>query len=226
LVILNRNEAEALPRILPRLPLSEFDVVFAVDGNSTDDSPRILRDHKIHVVIQTSSGRGEAFRLAFSHAGEDIDALLFFSPDGNEEPADTRRFRPALESGADMVIASRMMAGAVNEEDVGWFRPRKWANIIFNWMAYLTWGRGQSRVTDGINGFRAITRAAWARLELDSSGYTIEYQSTIRAYKKHMRVSEFPTVEGARLGGQSDAKAIDTGLKFIRLYFHELFRAA
>lgn len=224
LAILNRNEAEALPHILPRLPLDDFEVVFAVDGHSSDDSVEIMAAHGIDVVSQGATGRGEAFRLAYQYVGEAVDALVFFSPDGNEDPVDTPHFRPLLESGADVVIASRMMKGAVNEEDEQWFRPRKWANLAFNWMAYLTWGRGQARITDGINGFRAITKAAWEILALDGPGYTIEYQSTIRAYKQRLSVVEFPTIEGPRIGGQSNATAIDTGLRFIRLYIRELFR--
>lgn len=224
LVILNRNEAEALPQVLPKIDLGWVDEAFAVDGNSTDGSPGIIRGHGIEVVPQTSPGRGEAFRLAFEYARGRVDALIFFSPDGNEDPADIPKFKPLLEAGADMVIASRMMEGAVNEEDVHWFRPRKWANLTFSAMARQTWGRKRKKITDPINGYRAITMAAWDQLALDGAGYTIEYQSSIRAYQLGLRVEEFPTTEGQRLGGESNAKAIDTGMKFLRLYWDEARR--
>lgn len=224
LVILNRNEAEALPTILPLIPRDSVEMLFCVDGDSTDGSLEILAAHDIPVVGQSSPGRGEAFRIAFEHARDDVDALIFFSPDGNEDPADIPRFRPLLESGSDIVIASRMMEGASNEEDVHWFRPRKWANKTFNLMAWMAWGRGQERVSDSINGYRAITMEAWDRLNPDGPGYTIEYQTTIRAYKERAVVSEFPTHEGARLGGESNATAIPTGLRFLKLFFSELGR--
>lgn len=223
LAILNRNEAEALPRILPRIVTSSVDVVFAVDGNSTDRSPTMIQEAGFEVLTQKAPGRGEAFRLAFEHAGRlGLGALIFFSPDGNEDPGDIPRFREGLAAGADMVIASRMMEAAFNEEDVSWFRPRKWANLGFNWLAYLTWGRGQRRITDGINGYRAITSNAWELMRPDGFGYTIEYQTTIRAYKSRLKVVEFPTREGQRLGGQSNATAVDTGLRFMRLFVSEL----
>lgn len=221
-MILNRNESEALPRILPKILLDSVETYFAIDGHSTDRSPEILESHGFRVLGQPSPGRGEAFRFAFDHVGDTVDALIFFSPDGNEDPADIPRFREHLEGGVDIVIASRMMPGATNEEDLSWFRPRKWANLVFNWLAYLAWGRGQMRITDGINGFRAITIEAWKQMDLDGSGYTIEYQSTIRAYKLGMKVSEFPTTEGQRIGGESDAKAIPTGLRFLKLFLTEL----
>lgn len=224
LVILNRNEEDALPQILPQLPRDAVDLVFCVDGNSTDRSLEILKQHEIEVVGQRSPGRGEAFRIAFERARGDVDALIFFSPDGNEDPADIPKFRPHLESGADVVIASRMMPGAFNEEDVHRFRPRKWANLGFDWMAYLTWGQRSDRITDAINGYRAITTAAWDTLNPDGPGYTIEYQTSIRAYKHGLNVVEFPTEEGQRMGGESQAKAIDTGLRFLKLYWSELKR--
>jgi hypothetical protein len=114
-----------------------------------------------------------------------------------------------------------MMEGAVNEEDESWWRPRKWANLVFDWLAWLTWGRGQYRIRDAINGYRAITVEAWDRLEADGEGHTIEYQTSIRAYKLGMKVIEFPTVEGQRIGGEIKAKALITGLRFIRLYLGE-----
>lgn len=224
LVILNRNEEEALPAILPRIPVDAVDLLFCVDGDSSDTSREILESFDIEIVDQRSPGRGEAFRIAFERAAGEVDALIFFSPDGNEDPADIPRFRAPLEGGADIVIASRMMAGAFNEEDVHRFRPRKWANLAFDWLAYFTWGRHTPRITDAINGYRAITVGAWQRLSPDGPGYTIEYQTSIRAYQQRLRVVEFPTHEGQRIGGESQAKAVGTGLRFLKLYASELRR--
>jgi glycosyltransferase involved in cell wall biosynthesis len=221
LVILNRNEAEALPQLLPHVPTDQVDLVFAVDGGSTDRSREILEQHGIHVLEQTSPGRGEAFRMAFDHAAGQVDALIMFSADGNEDPADIPRFRPLLDAGADMVIASRMMPGAYNEEDAQRLRPRKWANKVFSEVAYRTWGRRLARITDPINGYRAITMDAWRALEPDGPGYTIEYQTSIRAYQLGLKVAEFPTHEGVRLGGESNAKSLPTGIRFLRLYWAE-----
>ena len=227
LVVLNRNEEEAVPVVVPRMDRSLFEATFVVDGNSTDNSPRMLEEFGYEVLAQTSPGRGEAFRIAFSEGRQrGLDALVLFSTDGNEDPESLPRFRPMLEAGADLVIASRMMVGAVNEEDDSWFRPRKWANIAFNIMAFLAFGRGQRRVSDGINGYRAITCDAWERMALDGPGYTIEYQSTIRAYKLRLQVEEFPTIEGQRIGGEAGSKAIPTGFAFLGLFFKELFSSA
>lgn len=219
LVLLTRNEITGLTALWDRIPFAAADEAFAVDGGSTDGTLEFYRQKGLPVVEQVSRGRGEAFRLAFAHAKG--DALLFYSPDGNEDPADIPRFRAHLDAGADMVIASRMMRGAYNEEDAHWWRPRKWANNAFNALANLSWNRSPY-VTDSINGFRAVTRAAWQRMNPDGPGYTIEYQSTIRAFKLGLKIVEFPTRESSRIGGESQAKSIPTGLKFLRLYAREL----
>ena len=166
-----------------------------------------------------SRGRGEAFRIAFQTAAG--DALIFFSPDGNEDPDDIPKFRDQLEAGHDLVIASRMMAGAHNEEDDELLRWRKWANQSFTLMANLIWNRGRPYVTDTINGYRAIRKEAFEKLRPDSSGYTIEYQTSIRAMKLGLSVVEFPTHEGARIGGESYASSLPTGLKMLQTLWGE-----
>ena len=85
----------------------------------------------------------------------------------------------------------------------------------------MVWNRGLY-ITDSINGFRGVTRTAFEQLACDENGFTIEYQMTIRALKHKLRIQEFPTFEGQRIGGQTGAKAIPTGMKFVRLFLREL----
>ncbi len=76
-------------------------------------------------------------------------------------------------------------------------------------------------MTDTINGFRAIKKDAFEKIKPDGHGYTIEYQMSIRAMKAKLKIAEFPTYEDQRIGGESYAKAIPTGLVFIKMYFKE-----
>ena len=90
-------------------------------------------------------------------------------------------------------------------------------------MANLAFRRSGKYITDSINGYRAITKDAAQSLKLDAIDYTIEYQMTMRAFKKRLSIVEFPTIEGKRLFGETQAKSIPTGLKFLKCYFRELF---
>lgn len=224
LCILTRNERACLevvfPAVLAATATAGFDKVYAIDGGSTDGTVEFFKQHDIPVIGQSLRGRGEAFNIAFRTI--EADAFVFFSPDGNEDPQDLSRFKPLLEQGADLVIASRMMKGARNEEDGQLLRWRKWANNAFNLMANLAFRRSGPFITDSINGYRAITANAARQLQLDASDYTIEYQMTMRALKARMRVVEFPTIEGQRIAGETQAQSIPTGLRFLWAFGREL----
>lgn len=224
LCLLTRNERQSVEIVFPKLPIpgknAGFDDVFVIDGNSNDGTPEYFRAKGITVLQQTRRGRGDAYLTAFDKI--DADAYLFFSPDGNEASTDLNKFRPLLENGADLVIASRMMKGGVNEEDHKVFKWRKWTNLAFNLLANIVFRKRGPYVTDSINGYRAITKLAVEKLKLDAQFYTIEYQMTIRAMAQGLNIQEFPTCEGERVAGTTGAPSIPTGLAFIKCFFKEI----
>jgi glycosyltransferase involved in cell wall biosynthesis len=224
LCLLTYNERPCLEQIFPLIPTpspaSGFDQLVAVDGGSTDGTLEYYREHGVAVIGQSRRGRGDAFLLAFERI--EADAYIFFSPDGNEDTQDLPKFKPLLESGADLVIASRMMRAAVNEEDIHFLKPRKWANNALNLLANLYFRKRGPFVTDSINGYRALTRRAAQELKLDALDYTIEYQMTIRALKQRMTIVEFPTREGQRVAGVTGASSLPTGIRFLKRLWREL----
>jgi glycosyltransferase involved in cell wall biosynthesis len=226
LCILTRNERPCVEIVMPQVPSpgpdAGYDEIVLLDGGSTDGTVEYFAERGIRVLSQDPSkrGRGHAFQIAFAQV--EADAYIFFSPDGNEDPADLPKFRTHLEQGADLVIASRMMKGARNEEDGQVLKLRKWANNAFNVGANLAFRRNGSYVTDSINGYRAITRRAAQLLQLDAPDYTIEYQMTMRAFKHRLRIDEFPTLEHPRVAGDTQAQSIPTGVRFIKAFGHEI----
>ena len=224
LCLLTYNERPCLEQIFPLIPASSldsgFDQIVAIDGGSTDGTQEYYRERGVPVVGQSRRGRGDAFLLAFEQV--EADAYIFLSPDGNEDVQDLSKFKALLEGGADLVIASRMMRGAVNEEDIHLLKPRKWANNALNLLANVLFRRVGPFVTDSINGYRAITRRAAEELKLDALDYTIEYQMTIRALKSRMTIVEFPTREGQRVAGVTGASSFPTGIRFLKRLWREL----
>lgn len=214
LFISTRNEIEALPLILPRIPRYQFDEVHALDGGSTDGTVEFFRDHGVPVIPHVA--KGAIFNVGAMTST--CPLLVFFAPDGNEDPNDIVRLRDTLRDGYDMVIASRFMRGSRNEEDGRFLPLRKWANLAFTQLVRLRWG---GRLTDTINGFRAVRRDKLFEMNPEPTGFDIEFQMSIRALKLGHRVTEIPTVEGGRLGGRSTAYSLPTGWLMLRRLLRE-----
>lgn len=220
LVLLTFNEIEALPKLFDKIPLSAADEVFAVDGGSKDGTVAYLESKGVRVVGQPRRGRGCAFQVALDST--DAEVLCYYSPDGNEDPADIPKIFEKLEAGGyDLVVASRMCRGAHNEEDEEVVKLRKWVNQAFTFLANALWNRGPY-VTDTINGFRAVRADSLRRCACKVDGFVIEYLMSMRMMKLGMRIGEIATYESPRLGGQSTAHSWPTGVEFTRHLLREI----
>ena len=220
LVFITRNEIAGLRGVFDRVPRDEVFETFAVDGHSADGTAEFFRERGIPVHAQVEKGLGAAMLEARAHARG--DAIIFFHPDGNEDPGAIPIFVERLRAGAEFVVASRMIPGARNEEDDQVLRWRKWANRGLALMANVLFARGGARTTDITNGLRAITTDAFDRMCLTSRDLTMDFQMVIRALKLGMRIDEFPTREGERIGGATSFPSLQTGIKELGLVWDEL----
>jgi glycosyltransferase involved in cell wall biosynthesis len=218
LIILTFNEIQGIKALFEKIPFNQFNECFAVDAGSRDGTLDFLKEKGIKVILQEKKGRGEAFRLASEKATGDI--LVFFSPDGNENPADAIKLKKAIEDGYDMAIASRFMKGGESEQAGFLFAHRDWGNKFFTFWANLFF---RGNLSDSINGFRAVRKDKFKELKVTAEGFAIEYQMSIRALKLNQKIKEIPTIEGQRIGGKSTAKSIPTGLKLLRILLKEIF---
>ncbi len=216
LVLLSFNEIEGLNAIYDKIPLDRFSQVFAVDPGSTDGTLDFYRKKGMQFIIQGKRGRAEAFRIGIKEAKH--ENVVFFSVDGNENPEDIERLVRCLEDGYDMAIASRFMQGSRSDDANELIRIRAFGNRMFTIISNIIF---RGNLTDSINGFRAIKKQKFTELNPDTEGFGIEFQMSIRALKKKLKIKEIPTIESDRVGGASTAHTFETGWLFIKLILKE-----
>lgn len=221
LIIFTRNERNNSERIYSKIPKNAVDEIYVIDGGSQDGTQEFWKSKHINVYPQKNKGVGGAYESAFRNTKE--DALVFFHPDGNMESGDIKKFVRLLKDGHEFVIATRMTKGAVNEEDGQLLKPRKWFCQGLVTIANIVWGRNKNRCSDPTQGYRALTRKAYGKLKIKiPPPNASDYQQIIRALKFGVKITEFPTIEGKRVYGESAFPSIKTGLDQLKLLWKEL----
>ena len=132
------------------------------------------------------------------------------------------KFRPYFAEGYDLVIASRIITGAVNEEDSKLFRPRKWFVRGLAIISAILWKRGSPMIWDMLHGYRGMRKDACARIELLPTGLAADLEMVVRGYRFGLRQVEFPVEEKPRPSGDTHFKAWPTGKKLLAYLRHEL----
>ena len=220
LVLVVRNEEKGIRAVVSRIPRESVDAIIAIDGNSTDGTHAALESFNIPMHRQIERGLGAAMLETRQYVA--TESFIFFHPDGNEDPADIPRMAELLRQGSDFVVASRMMRGAVNEEDHKLLKFRKWANNGLALIANLLFGHGGNKTTDVTHGFRGISCVAWDQMKLTSKDLTMDYQMVIRALKLGIRITEFPTHEYQRIDGVTNFASLPTGIAELKLVWREM----
>lgn len=223
LIVFTKNEYENSRKTFPKVPKNIFNKIYVVDGNSTDGTREYYQNLKIKVLDQKYPGVGGAYESAFTNTKE--DALVFWHPDGNMAPKDLEKFVNLLKNGNDFIIASRMIKGSFNEEDNKIFKPRKWFNICLAGVSNLLWSRSENRATDVVQGYRAITRKVYQKMEIKiPDAIAPDLEQVIKALKKDIKIVEFPTKEGYRINGTTSMTSFKTGKENLKIFLKEMFK--
>lgn len=223
LCLITWNELEGCKKDVPTIDRTKFEQVYCIDGGSKDGTVEYLREQGVEVYRQTEKGLNQAYidGINFSKC----DAVVFYHPKGTIPPSDTYRFRELFEDGYELIVASRMMKGAHNEEDSKLIRPRKWFVLGLGLLAKVAFKREGNTVWDVLHGFKGVTVDAFNKMSI-SNQFTpsIDIELVSRAYKKRIKRIEFPTIEGKRMDGETHFKAWETGCKLLKYFFWELRR--
>jgi glycosyltransferase involved in cell wall biosynthesis len=213
------NELEGCEIDVPNLPLRDFEEVYAIDGGSTDGTVEYLTSHGIPVYRQPKRGLNAAYIHAVDKST--CDAVVVFFPKGTTSTTTLLQFRPLLNAGFDLVVASRNVRGARNEEDDKLLKPRKWSVLALATLAALIWRREGHFLRDVLHGYKGFTVAGFKKMSILDYGLSVDIEMVVRSYRQRLKRTEFPIVEKARNFGVTHFKILPTGIKLLKYLWWE-----
>jgi len=202
------NERDNLGRLLEELRehVPEGHAV-VVDDNSPDGTGEILdgiseRDARVHPIHREGKlGYASAHRTAIAYAlKHGAETVVTMDADFSHDPAHIPALLAGIETGADVAIGSRYVAGG-RTENWPWYRVA--LSSTANALARA--GLGLS-VSDCTSGFRAYRGSLLTRLRLDqlrSEGYSFLEEILVACQLANARMMEVPIVFVERRAGRS-----------------------
>lgn len=213
-VIPTHNEAENLYHILPNIPELVSEVIL-VDGHSTDATIEVAQQlwPEIKIIHQTHKGKGDAVRLGFAACTGDIIVML--DGDASADPLEIERFVQSLLDGNDFAKGSRFLSGG-GSHDITYLR-----NIGNHALCILVNILFKSKFSDLCYGYNAFQRSCLDYITLDSPGFEIETQISLRMHKAGLKIVEVPSFEYQRLHGQSHLNTFRDGWRVLKTIIKE-----
>jgi glycosyltransferase involved in cell wall biosynthesis len=165
------------------------DDVVVVDDGSSDRTVPIARESGATVIVhEENKGKGGAMRTLFDHAQRHgYETLVVLDGDGQHVPADIPQVvEPVLEGEADMVIGSRYLDGAGDDETPLY---RRFGQKVLD---HFTVGSADADITDTQSGFRALSATAIEELTITADGMSVESEMISDAVDRGLEIQEAP----------------------------------
>ena len=123
-----------------------------------------------------------------------------------------------------MVVASRMITHARNEEDDQIFKIRKWLCKIAAVAMSLIWKKEGSMIWDIVHGMRGMLIDSFFSINPIPYGISIDLEIVIGAYKNRYPRIEFPVEEYHAIDNRSTHfRTIPTIVRHLKYLFYEIF---
>jgi len=217
-IIPTLNEEESIAKVIRELNLMGYDDILVVDGNSGDRTVEIAKGYGANVIVQKGRGKGAALRQAFNYENLNGDVVVMMDADGSMNPSEIPLFIEALDSGADLVKASRFLPHGYSED---MSLIRRIGNGFF--LSLVNWFWSAS-YTDLCYGFAAFRKDVIKKLcsHLKSVNFEIETEVFIKAKKLGLKVVEVPSIESRRRHGKSNLRIFRDGFRILKTIVGEL----
>jgi SAM-dependent methyltransferase len=223
IVVPCRNEAGMIAEIIERTPElgTESELIF-VEGGSTDDTAgeveRQIAAHperQMALYGQTGKGKGDAVRLGFSHARNEL--LMILDADLTVAPEDLPKFYRAVVDGhADFANGSRLVydlqPGAMQLLNVfgNKFFSAVFSSLLEQPIKDTLCGTKVLRRSD----YEAIARARHYFGDFDPFG---DFDLLLGAARQRLRIVDVPVRYAARTYGQTNISRFRHGLLLLQM---------
>ena len=207
-IIPTYDEAENLPRIVPRVLEQDDRIeVLVVDDASPDGTGAIAdalaaEEPRVHVLHRSGKqGLGRAYLAGFCYGlDEGYDILFEMDADFSHPPDALPTLISKLDE-ADVVIGSRYVDGRVTVSN--WPMSRLLISYFGSRYARIITGMP---VSDGTGGFNGWKRSVLEKVKLDrvrSNGYAFQIELKFRAWRAGFKLVESPILFTERDTGES-----------------------
>ncbi len=217
-VIPGYNEQETIGFVIKETKKYVDEVIYVDDG-STDDTVKIAEELGTTTITYGENvGKGYALRTGFQAAlDRNHDIIVTLDSDGQHDPAYIPNFLEKIKEG-DMVLGSRYAGRpyTIPRNVLGNFG----LNFVTNILSYGPQGflRGQW-LKDTQTGYRAFTREALEKMNLEATEYAIESEMIYEAARNNLTVKEIPVRVAIRVRGVGIMDGIKNGLHVFKRRF-------
>jgi glycosyltransferase involved in cell wall biosynthesis len=182
--------------------------IIVVDDGSTDKTGRIASQYKATLLTnETNKGKGYSLRRGFSQAQGQI--IVTMDSDGEHQPKEIPDLLEPVLKRIDIVGGSRFLGKSRHFTT----RLNSIGNNLFNLAIMVLTG---TPVTDSQSGFRAVKRRVLDGLNLESDGYEIETEITVKSIINGFAFREKPIICHRREYSTSKVKIVRDGIKIFK----------
>jgi glycosyltransferase involved in cell wall biosynthesis len=207
------NEEKTIGRVLSDTIsiMDETEVpyeIIVVDDGSTDKTGLIASDYEVSLITNKKNrGKGYSLKKGLQYAHGDI--IVTMDADGEHKPEELPNLIKPLFNGTDIVAGSRFIASNQNATS----KLNHIGNRFFNTTILILTGK---TVTDSQTGFRAIRRDVLNTFDLESDGYEIEAEITVKSLKNGFTFKETPITVERRKYNSSKLRLLSDGPRILR----------
>lgn len=160
--------------------------IIIADNGSTDGSQDLAKSLGTIVINVKEKGYGSALMGGFKNASGKF--MIMGDADDSYDFSTLELFISKLREGNDMVIGNRFKGGI--EKNAMPFLHKYLGNPVLSFLGRLFF---KSKIGDFHCGLRGLTKDAFTKLELTSTGMEFASEMIVKAHLKNLKIAEVPT---------------------------------